>query len=195
MGGFTVRSVNDIANLFIDLANNGEEEFMTNLRLNKLLYFAQGWSMALLDKPLFSDEIEAWKYGPVVPAVYDEFKSYSGNPIDKAEQSYMEVPFEDDELELLLDVYEEYKKYSSAGLVDITHRKNSPWSEGFVDGERVVIPKETIKTYFEKQEQIHPLPRRSIRFTSENVISKRNPQTGRVVLPKEWTDDDSDYDK
>lgn len=160
-----MRDAREIANLFIDLANENEDS-ITNSSLNKLLYLAQGWSLALLDRPLFSDEIEAWEFGPVIPAIY------SDNPIEKADQSYMEVPFDVAELELILDVYEAYKKGDGE----------------FVDGERFVVPKETIKAHFEKQIAEHPLHRRSIRLSPRKAITKRNPKTGRIVLPKEWAD-------
>ena len=70
--------VQDVAKFFIGLANEQAEQnqgdLMTNLRLQKLLYFAQGWYLARYGKPLFSDEIEAWTYGPVVPEVYQTYK-------------------------------------------------------------------------------------------------------------------------
>jgi len=54
---------------------------LTNLKLQKLLYYAQGWYLALFGKPLFDDRIEAWPHGPVVPRVYGRFKEYRWNPI------------------------------------------------------------------------------------------------------------------
>lgn len=53
------------------------EEFdVTPLKLQKLLYYCQGYALALTGKPLFADPIEAWKYGPVVGSVYREYKAY-----------------------------------------------------------------------------------------------------------------------
>lgn len=52
------------------------------LKLQKLLYLSQGFSFAFYDEELFSDEIEAWVHGPVVPNVYREYKHYQYNPID-----------------------------------------------------------------------------------------------------------------
>ncbi|MFK5281891.1 Panacea domain-containing protein, partial [Lacticaseibacillus paracasei] len=51
-----------------------EEPDISNLKLLKLLYYAQGTCLALLDRPLFSETIEAWRHGPVVPSVYQAFK-------------------------------------------------------------------------------------------------------------------------
>jgi uncharacterized phage-associated protein len=54
---------------------------LSNLKLQKLLYYSQAWYLALYGKPLFGEDIEAWIHGPVVPCVYGEFKKYSWNPI------------------------------------------------------------------------------------------------------------------
>ena len=66
--------------------DNGE--FVTNMKLQKLLYYMQGFHLAWFDTPLFDEEIEAWMYGPVVPSVFETYKhegkrgiEYSGNTI------------------------------------------------------------------------------------------------------------------
>ena len=71
----------DVANFFIDSAKDTEDP-MTNMRVNKYVYFAQGYALAKLGRPLFKDEIQAWEHGPVVPALYQLFKSDTkGEPI------------------------------------------------------------------------------------------------------------------
>ena len=62
-------TVFDIANFFVDLANKTDDDYITNLKLNKLLYFAQGVSLARTDKTLFEESIEAWKLGTVIPII------------------------------------------------------------------------------------------------------------------------------
>lgn len=54
---------------------------ITNLKLQKLLYYAQAWHLALHDKPLFDERIEAWVHGPAVPPVYGAFKAMGWQPI------------------------------------------------------------------------------------------------------------------
>lgn len=68
-------SAMDIAKWFIN------EIHPEPLKLQKLLYLAQGFSYAFNDKPLFDDDIEAWVHGPVVPIVYNEYKEYKYNPV------------------------------------------------------------------------------------------------------------------
>ena len=73
----------DIAKLLIKKAEQVSygEEFMTNMKLQKMLYYQQGFHLAYFGEPLFDEEIEAWMYGPVVPSVYDEYKSNGKNGI------------------------------------------------------------------------------------------------------------------
>ena len=54
---------------------------VTNLRLQKLLYFIQGMSYVIKNRAMIKDEFYAWQYGPVVPKIYFEYNGYIGNPI------------------------------------------------------------------------------------------------------------------
>ena len=64
----------DVARQFVRLAWEDEElEGLTHLRLQKLLYYAQGWHLAAFGRALFAGHIEAWKHGPVVQEVYPTF--------------------------------------------------------------------------------------------------------------------------
>ena len=73
-----------IANFFIDR----EIKKITNLRLNKYVYFAYGFALAILDREIFHEPIQAWKFGPVIPSIYHEFKRFEFRPID--EYSYID---------------------------------------------------------------------------------------------------------
>lgn len=65
----------DIANqLLVKAYRASDGELMTNLKLQKMLYYQQGFHLAYFGTPLFDDEIEAWMYGPVVPSVYNHYK-------------------------------------------------------------------------------------------------------------------------
>lgn len=71
----------DAANFFVELANAEEDGRMTNLKLNRLVYFAQAWSLEKFSRPLFEEEAEAWQYGPVIPSVYRAFRPCGRNRI------------------------------------------------------------------------------------------------------------------
>src|SRR5690348_4499790 len=66
-----VSQVFSVAKELVRLSLSGDEKDpLTNLRLHKLLYYAQAWSLVLRESELFSDDLQAWRCGPVVPAVY-----------------------------------------------------------------------------------------------------------------------------
>ena len=141
-------SAREVANFFIDLANCDEYgDGMTNMRLNKLLFFAQGHYFARTGKPLFDDDFKAWEYGPVVSDIYQKYKCYGRKPFSEIDSDYCSEDFAPDELEVLLDVAREYGKLATSELVNITHRNNSPWVTSFTSLGQA-IPKHQIKDYF-----------------------------------------------
>ena len=125
------------------VGDNKEREGITNLKLQKVLYFAQAYYLSKIGKPLFSDNIEAWEYGPVIPDVYHKFKSKGSNPIiceeDKSSLS-------DDDKEILKKVWGTFGGYSASKLVDIAHA-HTPWKEANKSASKVISHK-AIKEYY-----------------------------------------------
>ena len=133
----------DIAKWFIN------ELHPEPLKLQKLLYLAQGFSFAFYDEALFSEDIEAWVHGPVVPSVYHEYKSYKYNPIMI---NYSLRKFNDKTLDILNYVKDNFSKFDSKFLEEMTHNQE-PWllsREGLDPDERCdkTIPKDVIADYF-----------------------------------------------
>lgn len=139
--------VNRIANALLRLAYNYEEDdLMTNLKLQKMLYYEQAYHLARFGTPLFEEEIEAWKYGPVIPAVYNRYASFQKQGI--MPDLDLGLDFKDDsELELFFKVYEAYGLYSAYGLMELSHREK-PWLEAIRNGIGTIISKESISDYF-----------------------------------------------
>lgn len=104
--------------------NDPEGEYMSPMRVQKLLYYAQGWSLALRNAPLFEERIQAWAWGPVVPKVYRAFKEYGRKGIPTEAIGNIRIP--DDDRELLDAVWKEYKCFSAIRLSEMTH-KEQPW--------------------------------------------------------------------
>ncbi|MDR0664287.1 MAG: DUF4065 domain-containing protein [Helicobacteraceae bacterium] len=145
------------------------------LKVVKLVYFAHGACLAYFGKSLFSEQVEAWNYGPVIPSVYHTFKIYGkqliGKPaneltMDKKFKFRLNTPrlsnndleklnaeFDDGTVMNMLDVvWRVYGKYSGVQLVDITHKKDSPWETEFRDdAHHIPIPNDKIEKYFQKE--------------------------------------------
>lgn len=136
-------SVRDVAKYFIHLADETDDG-ISNLKLQKLVYYAQGFYLALNNgKPLFEENIEAWAHGPVVPEIYHEYKKYGREAIDIEEKDVALTPAEKEHLD---EVFEVFGQFSAWKLRNMTHEE-TPWIEN--EGEAGVIPKLELKKYFE----------------------------------------------
>ena len=113
-----------IANAILKLSEPEIGDSVTNLKLQKLLYYSQGFCLALYkDKPLFKEEILAWDHGPVVKEVYEMFKKYGSNtiPVPTADISLTAR-----EEKVVVGVWKVYGQFSAWKLRDMTHDEN-PW--------------------------------------------------------------------
>jgi uncharacterized phage-associated protein len=131
------------AEYFLSLQDGDAGNAISNMKLQKLLYYAQGFSMVILGKPLFEDDFEAWDYGPVVRVVYDKYKSYGSNALPKPE-NFSFSPYRPEEKQLLDDIYDIYGRYSAWALSSMTHN-TPPWKD---TPRNEVISKEAMETYF-----------------------------------------------
>ena len=122
-------SVHDVANYFLSLANPEVGDAITHLKLQKLCYYAQGFSLALNDKPLFDDRIEAWQHGPVAPALYAVYRNHGAASL--LPPANLDLgKFSDIEKELLDEVYNVYGQFSAWKLRNMTHDE-PPWKEAY----------------------------------------------------------------
>ena len=116
-----------VANEFIRLAE-AEGKSLTPLQLIKLVYVAHGWMLALYQRPLITDRIEAWKYGPVIPDLYQSLKSYgAGNVTETIREPLRSAALDDQERDLIRQVYQRYGKKTGVQLSELTHRPGTPW--------------------------------------------------------------------
>lgn len=126
-------------------------EPITNLKLQKLLYYAQSWHLAFFGEVLFDDPIQAWVHGPVVSSVYGYFKGYGFNPIPL----HPKKPDVSNELAEFLDqVLLTYLPFDAFTLEKMTHEE-TPWKEArgslpFDEPCKKIISTDTIKTFFKK---------------------------------------------
>ncbi len=140
-------SVNEVANFFIVKACSGDTpEPVTHLKLQKLVYYAQAWSVALDGKALVREEFEAWPHGPVCRELYDRFKGNGWKPIT-LEVAGLDADYVPqigaDEAELLEDVWGRYGLYTAKALENLTHNE-APWIEARGDISKIARSSEVI---------------------------------------------------
>ncbi|NQS97029.1 MAG: SocA family protein [candidate division Zixibacteria bacterium] len=148
-----------VANYFLDLAWSKKEE-ISPMKMQKLIYYAHGWHLAIYDKPLLNELIEAWRYGPVIPSVYHEFKEFGNEQITKYATDFdienfsfnpPHLPEDAKIIPLLKKIWEIYGKFKAIKLSNMTHQPGTPWAETWGnDGvpENTNIEDKLIKKYF-----------------------------------------------
>lgn len=112
----------DIATVFTALAKK-EQIDLTKTKLIKLCYIAHGYHLGVTERPLFSDEIEAWQYGPVMPFLYAvcNFKP------QQIKDFYKPKSIKEHIEKFIKRIWDMYKTFSATDLVELTHKKGSPW--------------------------------------------------------------------
>lgn len=124
-----------IANFVLDLCES-RGRTVTNLALQKIMYFCHVWSLIELRRPLIRHKFEAWEFGPVLPYLYREFKNYDRAPIvgrarqiDPADGKHRVVRYSlDPETEsLLLEITAFYSRLRASDLVELSHAEGGPW--------------------------------------------------------------------
>jgi uncharacterized phage-associated protein len=118
----------DVADWFLSKVNPEAGDTISPLKLQKLVYYAQAWHLALFGSAIFDEQIEAWKDGPVVPSLYDRFKSITRfENIDVSKNINLPLTiFEQKTEELLNEIRIIYGERSGEFLRDLTHSEK-PW--------------------------------------------------------------------
>lgn len=126
--------------------HEGDSDYITHLKLQKLLYYAQGCYVAETGNALFGDTIEAWTHGPVVPSVYKDYKAHGSDPIKcEGDLSFPEIDSETQGM--LQEVFDVFGQYSAWKLREMTHEED-PWKN---TQQNDVIPLPEICRYFEAE--------------------------------------------
>jgi uncharacterized phage-associated protein len=142
----------DIARYFLWKYGDEPEDAISHLKLQKLLYYAQGYHLAKYDEPLFYETIEAWPHGPVVPSIYRAYSQYEGGRIPKPEGFNPEIL--PPKVRHLLDkVYQAFGQYTAWKLREMTHEE-APWL--IARAEDTFISHDLIRDFFKSR--ISPNP-------------------------------------
>lgn len=133
----------DVAKYFLLKNDEEAEDLISNLKLQKLVYYAQGFHLAMFDEPLFSETLQAWTHGPVVPDLYHEYKSFGPGFIPTPDDfDPSSIPKKT--REFLDEVYDVFGQYSALKLRSMTHDE-TPW-QSTPNGDD--IPIESLRDYF-----------------------------------------------
>ena len=124
------------------LEENISSEYITNLKLQKLLYYVQGLAMQIFNKPAFNNKIVAWTYGPVIKEIYQKYKNQE-NGIKEEDQNINISDGLDKIIDLVID---SYGTIEASRLIDLTHEEE-PWINT-IQNEEITLEK--IKDYFNK---------------------------------------------
>ena len=119
---------------------------LTPMQVLKLVYIGHGWMLGLHQRPLFDENVEVWKYGPVVPGVYRKYKEFRGSPIKSAGKDHKE-DMEGLKKDVIGQVFNKYATYTGIELSELTHQKGSPWDTARKAGWDI-IPNDLIQTYY-----------------------------------------------
>lgn len=151
MGMVMVMDARDIADYLLAKIDTEAGDSITNLKLQKVLYYAQGWALAVLGKPLFDEEVEAWKYGPVVPSIYHAFKKFGDGAIMPNEDAKGLLPT--DIATLIDQVWNRYGDMSGLALMRQTHRE-APWHDAYdPDAASKPIAKADMQAFFVREQE------------------------------------------
>jgi uncharacterized phage-associated protein len=159
-----------IANEFLKVP--GASETLTQMQLQKLVYFANGWNWALNDERLVSDDAEAWSFGPVYRDLYNHTKYFGREPIgrqitpDDSEISRIfgdaarnfgaggqkQAPYSANatasERLIVRHVWHRYGALSGIRLSALTHQPGTPWFEAYQRGRNSLLDQDTIRTHY-----------------------------------------------
>jgi uncharacterized phage-associated protein len=137
----------DVAELFLSWANR-DGDLITNLKMQKLLYYAHAWYLVNFNgKPLFDDIIEAWNLGPVVPNIYQLFKRSASKPIAYKNNNNEEKVFTSNQIAYLKEFYLKYIGFSAHELVNMSHNEK-PWKDTYEEGVNNIISNSLMRSYY-----------------------------------------------
>lgn len=132
-------------------------EGITHLKLQKLLYYAQGISLGMFQKPIFKENIEAWQHGPVVREVYSIYNTFGRKNIDikmdsEKEEIIKKIEDNKEATEVLNLAYDNFAIYTAWQLRQMTHEDNTPWDiTQKTKGLGSIIDQSLIRQYFKEE--------------------------------------------
>lgn len=150
----------NVSKFFLNRIDPEAGEVITHLKLQKLVYYVQAWNLAFFGIPFFTEDCQAWVHGPVFPELYERYKNYGYQPLDKV-KDFDEKNFNPKQRYILKIIWNVYGKYDAKYLEYLTHAEE-PWlnvRKGYDEDVRsnVVIGKQEIKDFYTKIKDDHKI--------------------------------------
>lgn len=142
----------DVAHVATFIINYQSEDDpdLTHLKLQKLLYYCQGYFLAAFGQRLFADAIEAWDHGPVVKSVYQKYSGQKNAILEPDHNNPVDLGLADEQQRLLIDVLEEYGQFSAWTLREMTHEEQ-PWNAAYAQGKNTALSDADMAAFFKTQ--------------------------------------------
>ncbi len=146
-----ITNLDAIADYFIYVAND-TGSFISNLKLQKLVYYAQAWHLGIYDTPLFDEDFEAWVHGPVIPALFYKYKEFGWKPILKEVDEPKFIPELEEFLENLTEEYFVCDGYE----LELMVTREDPWKLARIGLARdkpshAIITKESMRIFYKER--------------------------------------------
>ena len=175
----------DVARYFIFRAyEDGRESLMTNMKVQKLLYYTQSLYLALFDEPLFDDEIQAWRYGPVCPPAYRFYSDFEARQLPVPRKDEL-TRISEEVQNLLREVWEYFGEHDAYFLSGLTHLE-FPWKKARRGLPPEASSQEPIllsdmkmlgQEKLEEMERSHPIYQKIVPLLLKDAFSENNPKS------------------
>lgn len=139
-----------IADKLLQLAEDYDKP-LTPMQLIKLVYLCHGWMLGAYGRPLISDDVEAWRYGPVINNLYQEVKHFKDKPVHNSGYSNINEDLDEEESDIVKQVFDIYGARPALSLSSLTHELNTPWDITQKNsGYSSVISNDIIESHYNK---------------------------------------------
>jgi uncharacterized phage-associated protein len=136
-----------VANRFLELARERGKS-LTPMQLLKLVYLAHGWMLGLQGRPLISDHVEAWQYGPVIPKLYNAIRHFKSDPVTGLLNA-RDTELDDVEADIVKQTFDVYGGKTGPALSRLTHMPGGPWDTVYERGSfGTDIPNDIIEDHY-----------------------------------------------
>jgi uncharacterized phage-associated protein len=144
-----IYSASDVARYLLAKQDADAGDTISNLKLQKLCYYAQGLAVSVRGEPFFREPVEAWLHGPVVPELYHQYKDHGAEGIPLVEDVDVDA-FDPADRMILNDVHAYYGQFSGWRLRQMTHEE-APWKNAFEQNMNHEITLDALKAHFDNE--------------------------------------------